>query len=151
MGKERFKAPPKPWSLEQTNDLKRRFLQGLREHGTVYHAARAADISRTTAYAWRQDDPEFAREWAEALEDNTEKLEASLYQRAFTSDVLGIFMAKARRPEVYRDNYKIDVNMNIAGDADAIRDAVAGAIGALGALGAVADSQERGSQEQGTE
>ncbi len=50
---------------------KRRFLDALARGLSVGCAARAAGIRRSTAYAWRQRDPQFAAAWVEALETAT--------------------------------------------------------------------------------
>ena len=38
-------------------------------HGTVFHAAQAAGVSRKTVYRWRQEDFDLAEEWSEAHEN----------------------------------------------------------------------------------
>lgn len=47
------------------------FIETLAEQGTVSCAAKAAGVSRMTAYRWRQDDREFAargmRQWKQPL------------------------------------------------------------------------------------
>ncbi len=75
-------------------------------------ACRAADVTRTTAYRWRDADPVFAEEWAEAMEDHTDLLEATAIDRAIRgtadrppSDRLLERLLVARRPHVYSDRY----------------------------------------------
>jgi hypothetical protein len=72
-------------------------------------------------------DEEFAAAWADAIEEATETLERVAVRRAMVgtdrpifnggkqvgtvrevSDTLLIFLLKARRPDVYRDNAKIE-------------------------------------------
>lgn len=87
-----------------TAEKKVAFIAELRARGTVYHAALAAGIGRRTAYRWREEDDQFAEEWGDATEDTTEVLEDSMYQRAIKGDTIaGIFLLKARRPDVYRE------------------------------------------------
>ncbi len=78
-------------------------------HGTVYHAAQAAGISRQTAYGWQRDDPEFADQWDEAHEQAVDVAESTLYQKALSGDTIClIFYLKAHRP-IYRDRLNIDI------------------------------------------
>lgn len=89
---------------------------------TVATAADAVKMSRSGAYRQREVDPEFAAAWGEAYETSTELLEAEALQRAMGrdevvgvdkdgqpifikkySDLLLIFLLKARRPEAYRE------------------------------------------------
>ena len=83
---------------------KQAFLDELRQRYSVYHACKAAGIGRTTVYAWRQDDDEFAKAWDAALADAADVLEASAYQRALEGDTtLTIFLLKGAMPDKYRE------------------------------------------------
>ena len=63
-----------------------------------------AEIGRTAAYKWRDDDEAFAAEWEDAIEEGTDALEDEAIRRAKDkSDTLLIFMLKARRPEKFKD------------------------------------------------
>jgi len=95
----------KPWRI--------RFLDALRMHGIVSQAAIEAGIHRDTAYFERSKDPEFARQWAEALDRGVDALEDTAMKRAYEgSDTLLIFLLKGRRPERYREVLKtIQVNV----------------------------------------
>ena len=74
----------------------------------VAEACKAAGIGRRTAYDERQRDEQFALAWADVLEEATEELEQVAVRRAREgSDTLLIFLLKARRPDVYRDNVKV--------------------------------------------
>ena len=56
----------------------------------------------------RQRDDQFALAWADVEEASTEELERVAVRRACEgSDVLLIFLLKARRPEKYRDNVHV--------------------------------------------
>jgi terminase small subunit-like protein len=80
------------------------FLTKLREGLSIKSACEAAQISRVTAYKWRNTDPEFAADWDDAVEIGTDLLEESAIKRAIGgSDVLTIFLLKARRPEKYKE------------------------------------------------
>ncbi len=84
-------------------------------------------IGRTTVYMERQRNEAFAVAWADVEERSTERMEAEAYRRAVTgvetplvsagklvttvqtySDGLLTFMLKARRPDKYRDNVKVE-------------------------------------------
>jgi transposase-like protein len=58
------------------------FLRELRKRGNVSDAARKARIDRTTAYRWRDAEPEFAAAWDEAIEHAIDVMESEAYRRA---------------------------------------------------------------------
>lgn len=99
----------------------------------VTTACALAGYSRTSVYEWRKADSEFAQRWANAEQTATEHLEAALYERAVFgvtrfepmlykgkvvvtkeiteySDTAAIFLLKARKPEMYRETLKIEVD-----------------------------------------
>jgi len=66
----------------------------------------AAGISRATAYRWREKDSKFNEDWGEAENLGVTSMEEEAVRRGMNgSDTLLIFMLKAKRPEIYRDNY----------------------------------------------
>lgn len=96
------------------------FLDALTKSFNVTRAARAACVSRKTAYQYKDTDPEFAELWANALGQGIDSAEAELYRRAVKgvvkpvyqggeevgkvreySDTLLIFLLKSHRPGVY--------------------------------------------------
>lgn len=105
------------------------FIESLRETGgNVSRSCEAADMSRVAAYEWRTADPEFAKEWNDAVEFGTDELEEEARRRAYAgvdepvfyqgeqcgtvrkySDTLLIFLLKGRRPETYRDNVRTEI------------------------------------------
>jgi hypothetical protein len=94
---------------DRCDSQKKRFIETLSVQGTVYHSAQAAGISRQTAYRWRQDDPDFAWQWDEAIENAVDQVESTIYQQAVGGNTLAaIFYLKAHRP-IYRDKLNIDV------------------------------------------
>jgi hypothetical protein len=96
-------------SPKKRRDWKPTFLSSMLESGTVTEACRAAGIDRSTAYRARQQDETFAIAWADVEERSTEELETVAMRRAIDgSDTLMIFLLKARRPEKYRENVKIE-------------------------------------------
>ena len=85
------------------------FVQVLREGHTVEMASRTAGVSRMTAYRHRKTDPAFAEAWEHAYESGTDVLEQVAIKRAIEHDSqLLMFMLKARRPEKYRENSRIE-------------------------------------------
>src|ERR1043165_6824291 len=88
---------------------KKKFIAALTTHGTVFHAAQAAGVSRQTAYRWQREDPEFADQWEEARENAVDVVESTIYQQAVGGNTLAaIFYLKAHRP-IYRDRLNIDL------------------------------------------
>lgn len=104
-----------------------RFLTVMIETGgNVRAACRSIRISRTAAYAWRREDEDFRKAWDLAMDLSTQALEDEAITRATTgrnrpvfyqgrvvgsirerSDLLLMFMLKARRPDKYRDRFDL--------------------------------------------
>lgn len=105
-----------------TAEKQRLFLAALEPSGgNVTASAKAAGVTRQNAYQWRETSPEFALEWDNCIEAGTENLEQVAYKRATeVSDTLAIFLLKARRPDKYRENIKLDAEMTLA-DSDVDR------------------------------
>jgi hypothetical protein len=88
---------------DKRDSQKKRFIDALTANGTICHAARAAGVSRWTAYRWRSEDKEFREAWDYALDDAIEAVESKLYQSALAGNTLAsIFWLKAHRP-IYRE------------------------------------------------
>jgi hypothetical protein len=77
------KAKPKGW----TKARRTAFLTELAHSCNVSRAHKAAEMGERGAYALRQRDPEFARQWQQALELGYSRLELALARRAL--EVLG--------------------------------------------------------------
>lgn len=132
-GKKR--KPRTPQSL----DWRPAFLASLSLVGNVTEAARAAKIDRTSVYAERRRDQQFAQAWDDAMDMAADELELEARRRAYEgveepvfgslggksgsgeigtirkySDTLLIFLLKGARPERYRENF----NVNHAGRVD---------------------------------
>ena len=81
----------------------------LAEGKSIGAACKAAGVARTTYYEWRESSPEFAAQADDAIEAGTDKLEDVAIERAEkSSDLLLIFMLKARRPGKYRERHIIE-------------------------------------------
>jgi hypothetical protein len=92
-----------------TAQHKKEALSAYVEYGTVTAACRVARIGRRTFYDWAGKDPEFAAQLKDAREQVTDDLEQEAINRAHAgSDTLLIFLLKSLRPEVYRENVKME-------------------------------------------
>lgn len=84
----------------------------VRTGGNITRAARLLGTTRQNIYRWAQTDPVFAELFNEALEAGTDNLEERVYERAMdTSDRLAEFLLRARRPEKYRETYKLETDI----------------------------------------
>jgi hypothetical protein len=131
---------PRPNKL--TVEKKTEFIRLLTEDGlTVVHAAEKIEISTVTLYEHRKNDAEFAAAWDQAWKDGCTVLEREAQRRAVLgttepvfykgevvgavqkySDLLLIFLMKARQPEKYRE--KIDLTNSDNSIANAFASAV---------------------------
>ena len=110
------------------------FLEYFSEHGNVGEAARHANISRRTIFRARKD-PEFEKLYQEAHELGVSAMEDEAVLRATKgtlepvfwkgrrvatirkkSDLLLMFILKARKPELYRDNFEAKDTPNVHDD-----------------------------------
>ena len=117
----------------------------------VSAACRMAGLPRSCVYDWRGADPEFAADWAAAVELGCDALEDEAVRRGCEgslrpvfyrgkevgavreySDTLLIFMLKARRPARFHDNYVLPQNDG-NGDTIVITGGLPGKLGVLGA------------------
>jgi hypothetical protein len=115
----RRRTPKKDWRPA--------FLQAFAETGLVIEAAKKAKVARSTVYEERDRNQDFAKAWAAVEEWTTEEMEQEARRRAVLgveepvyhqgklidhvrrySDTLLIFLLKARRPEVYRENHRVE-------------------------------------------
>ena len=104
------------------------FCAALAETCNVGKACKAVDISRVTAYKWRDEIPAFAEAWDKAMKIGVTALEDEAHRRAFEgydkpivhqgvvmdtckeySDTLAIFLLKAHAPDKYRENSRVDL------------------------------------------
>lgn len=137
------KQQKKGSSQPHRRDWKPDFLNTLKLGGHVLNAAQVAGVTRQAAYKARQADEKFAVAWADAIEEATETLERVALRRATVgtkrpvfyqgkvvgsisevSDTLLIFLLKARRPDVYRDNATLQHEHSGAVTRDVVIDIV---------------------------
>lgn len=81
------------------------FIEALKKTYLPSDAAKVAGVSRAFVYKHRKRDEGFAERWKHAVEEQTEILEQIAVKRAAeSSDTLMIFLLKARKPDIYREN-----------------------------------------------
>jgi len=93
------------------------FLMGLRDGLTVSKAAKAAGVSRSTFYYWRDEDAAFRAAWDDALEQGRDRLVDEVRERAFDrkdrySHILLMFLLKQRDPS-FREAFKHETNLTV--------------------------------------
>jgi hypothetical protein len=96
-----YEAEGRP--TKRTPSKKELFLGAVAEGKSIAASARIAGIARSIVYDWRATDPEFAKEWADAVETGTDALEDLARKQAKVTPVMTMFLLKARRPEIYKE------------------------------------------------
>lgn len=126
---------------EACDTRKSAWLEVFELEGTVVAACKSTGVPRSTAYKWRQRDEAFALQWADVERATTERMEREAYRRAVEgvkrdvyhqgqvvgaerhySDVLLIFMLKARKPDMYRDNVTVKQDIKITAGGAMVED-----------------------------
>ncbi len=122
---------PKKARAREAKDWAPAFLTALEDTHLVTESAKRAGIHRDTAYDRRSKDEAFARAWGDVEERSTEIHEQIAVKRAAAgSDLLLMFLLKARRPDVYREHHHVqhagdvEVNLSLVTDPD-LRDRAA--------------------------
>lgn len=101
-------ATPKKAPRPKVREWQPKFLDGLRESGTVAGACELAGIARSTAYRRREKVPSFAALWDEVLEDVADDLEQEAIRRAKEGSVaLLIFLLKGLKPDKYTERKQV--------------------------------------------
>ncbi len=96
---------------------KRLFLDAFRESGIISQAIMVAGVSRGQLRSALDKDPEFLEAFHDAKADAIDSLETEAVRRAKDgSDQLLMFLLKSHRPEVYRENHKIEVSGHLEVD-----------------------------------
>ncbi len=93
---------------------KLKFLKNLSISSHVTASAKAAGVSLSTVYLWRNRDPEFQCRWAEALAAGYELLEIELLDRARNGSERHIFHAGERVATVRHFNDGLGVKLLLA-------------------------------------
>lgn len=116
---------------KRTPEKDAEFFASVASGDPIGFAAEKVGYGRRTIYEWRDADEDFATRLDEANEAAIERMEAEADRRAIQgidkpvhyqgervdvirefSDTLLIFRLKAKRPNVYRDNSKVEVEGN---------------------------------------
>lgn len=98
-----------------TTEKKRQFFAYLADCWSPTRAAKAVGVSREMVFKHKEGDEAFAKRWADAIEQATDKLEDVAIERASTrSDTMLIFMLKAMRPQKYMEKNLLTVNSNVS-------------------------------------
>ena len=119
-------TPKKQNGNFRTVKWKQIFIEELARSGNVLLSSRKAGVSRTAVYNARKEDPAFADQWDDAIDEAVDLLEAVARGRAVNgtekpvyrggvqvgtireySDTLLMFLLKAHRPERFRDSYDV--------------------------------------------
>lgn len=93
---------------------KLKFLKNLSISSHVTASAKAAGVSLSTVYLWRNRDPEFHSRWADALAAGYELLEIELLDRARNGSERHIFHAGERVATVRDFNDGLGVKLLLA-------------------------------------
>lgn len=95
-------------------DWQDKFFKALAKSGNVAASCRLANITQQHVYQMRKENPDFAKQWEQAIDTAIDALEAAAFSRAKrSSDTLLIFLLKSHRPAVYRENTKIELSGNV--------------------------------------
>lgn len=97
--------------MHREEKWKRLFLEAFRESGIISQALMVSGVSRGQLRSALDKDPEFLEAFHDAKADAIDSLETEAVRRAKDgSDQLLMFLLKSHRPEVYRENHKIEVS-----------------------------------------
>jgi len=97
---------------------KEQILRALGMGMSVVKACNVSGITKKTYYRWREADAAFDAECDEAYKSGTESLEDAMMEKAVRMDdsasvTAGIFILKARKPEMYRERSTVEHTGNI--------------------------------------
>jgi hypothetical protein len=110
-----------------------KFLELLALTGNVSHAVKLAGLGRRSVYDRRERDPEFARDWDDALQVSYDAIEHAVRNRAvegweepvfYQGEIVGYirrysdenarFLLKAKRPQEFRERVEVSGQVDIA-------------------------------------
>lgn len=95
-------------SAKARDDAMERFLEAYRELGSIPKACAEAGVSRKSIWQWRNEFPAFQTRVEQCIDYHVDSVEASVFERAHTSDTLAIFWLKSHMPAKYRDSLRIE-------------------------------------------
>lgn len=99
-----------------TRQKKAKFLKALEARMmNVTAACEAVEISRSIAYKWKSNDPDFAEKWKEVEESFYDKLETTMFAKALTEqdNTMLIWLSKTKmKHRGYVEKVEQDLNIN---------------------------------------
>lgn len=99
-----------------TRQKKAKFLKALEARMlNVTAACEAVEISRSIAYKWKSNDPDFAEKWKEVEESFYDKLETTMFAKALTGqdNTMLIWLSKTKmKHRGYVEKVEQDLNIN---------------------------------------
>lgn len=99
-----------------TRQKKAKFLKALEATMlNVTAACEAVEISRSIAYKWKSNDPDFAEKWKEVEESFYDKLETTMFAKALTEqdNTMLIWLSKTKmKHRGYVEKVEQDLNIN---------------------------------------
>lgn len=99
-----------------TRQKKAKFLKALDARMlNVTAACEAVEISRSIAYKWKTNDPDFAEKWKEVEESFYDKLETTMFAKALTEqdNTMLIWLSKTKmKHRGYVEKVEQDLNIN---------------------------------------
>lgn len=99
-----------------TRQKKAKFLKALDARMlNVTAACEAVEISRSIAYKWKSNDPDFAEKWKEVEESFYDKLETTMFAKALTEqdNTMLIWLSKTKmKHRGYVEKVEQDLNIN---------------------------------------
>ena len=99
-----------------TRQRKAKFLKALEARMlNVTAACEAVEISRSIAYKWKSNDPDFAEKWKEVEESFYDKLETTMFAKALTEqdNTMLIWLSKTKmKHRGYVEKVEQDLNIN---------------------------------------
>jgi hypothetical protein len=114
------------------NKKKRQWLTAVASCGRLYESQRLTGVDRRFHYLWLKKDPDYPAAYEEAKSIACDAAEDEVWRRAFAgrdrplsfkgkltgdtikeySDLLAMFMLKGARPSKFREDSKIQINLN---------------------------------------
>lgn len=126
------------------------FLDQLAVGSSVSFAASAAGGTTKNFRNWQKDDPDFAADWEEAIEEGTDFIEDAATDRALKkSDPLMAMILKARRPDKYDRGSKLELSGGISVEGSKAK--LLNKIARLQAQGALPEGGDQGESEVSAE
>lgn len=99
-----------------TRQKKAKFLKALEARMlNVTAACEAVEISRSIAYKWKSNDPDFAEKWKEVEESFYDKLETTMFAKALTEhdNTMLIWLSKTKmKHRGYVEKVEQDLSIN---------------------------------------